>query len=155
MVAGPFQRRPRLSRESLSDRDKKPAPSRTRCRLPCYGSFDRPSRRGEGHGPTNPGQLSQDAGSVARPCDGARHACSPRSRRDRGPRQTSSDAFGHAGADSPEDLVRGYAMDLRHFFEGKLRKEETASAYLATLLEYDAKFRAAFLRGVLPDDAIE
>jgi hypothetical protein len=39
-------------------------------------------------------------------------------------------------------------MDLRHFFEGKLRKEEMSSAYLATLLEGDEGFRTAFLERV-------
>lgn len=40
-------------------------------------------------------------------------------------------------------------MDLHHFFENMVRREETASAFLATLLEYNQHFRLAFLRAVL------
>jgi hypothetical protein len=36
-------------------------------------------------------------------------------------------------------------MDLRHFFDGLQSQEETASAFLATLLEYDEAFRRGFL----------
>jgi len=36
-------------------------------------------------------------------------------------------------------------MDLRHFFENMVRREETASAFLATLLDFDPEFRVAFL----------
>lgn len=46
-------------------------------------------------------------------------------------------------------------MDLHHFFENMVRREETASAVLATLLEYDQHFRLAFLRAVLDDPAYE
>lgn len=46
-------------------------------------------------------------------------------------------------------------MNLHHFFAGKLRKEETASAYLATLLEHDEAFRRAFLELVLPGQATD
>jgi len=46
-------------------------------------------------------------------------------------------------------------MRLRHFFENMVRREETASAFLATLLDYDRAFRLAFLRLVLDDPALE
>lgn len=46
-------------------------------------------------------------------------------------------------------------MDLHHFFENMVRREETASAFLATLLEYDGPFRLAFLRAVLDAPAYE
>lgn len=46
-------------------------------------------------------------------------------------------------------------MELRHFFESMVRREEMASAFLATLLDYDAPFRQAFLGLVLDDPAIE
>jgi len=46
-------------------------------------------------------------------------------------------------------------MRLRHFFENMVRREETASAFLATLLEYDPTFRRAFLRLVLDDPAFD
>lgn len=36
-------------------------------------------------------------------------------------------------------------MDLRHFFENMVRREETASAFLATLLEFEPVFQRAFL----------
>ena len=35
-------------------------------------------------------------------------------------------------------------MDLHHFFDGAQSREETASAFLATLLEYDEAFRRVF-----------
>jgi hypothetical protein len=38
-------------------------------------------------------------------------------------------------------------MDLHHFFENMVRREETASAFIATLLEYYAAFRLQLLRG--------
>ena len=44
-------------------------------------------------------------------------------------------------------------MELRHFFENMVRREETASAFLATLLEYDPAFRLEFLRAVIGDPA--
>lgn len=37
-------------------------------------------------------------------------------------------------------------MSLRHFFEGMVRREEIASAYLATLLQYSPTFREKFLQ---------
>jgi hypothetical protein len=46
-------------------------------------------------------------------------------------------------------------MRLRHFFENMVRREETASAFLATLLDYDPAFRTAFLRLILDDPAVE
>lgn len=46
-------------------------------------------------------------------------------------------------------------MRLRHFFENMVRREETASAFLATLLDYDPAFRMAFLRLILDDPAVE
>jgi len=46
-------------------------------------------------------------------------------------------------------------MDLHHFFENMVRREETASAFLATLLEYDRPFRLALLRAVLDAPAYE
>jgi len=36
-------------------------------------------------------------------------------------------------------------MDLRHFFDGQQSRENAASAFLATLLEYDDEFRRRFL----------
>jgi hypothetical protein len=45
-------------------------------------------------------------------------------------------------------------MRLRHFFENMVRREEMASAFLATLLDYDPAFRMAFLRLIL-DDPVE
>jgi hypothetical protein len=44
-------------------------------------------------------------------------------------------------------------MRLRHFFENMVRREETASAFLATLLDYDPTFRFAFLRLIIDDEA--
>lgn len=49
--------------------------------------------------------------------------------------------------DAPEERE----MDLHHFFENMVRREETASAFLATLLDYDPDFRQAFLRVALGD----
>lgn len=46
-------------------------------------------------------------------------------------------------------------MRLRHFFENMVRREETASAFLATLLDYDPAFRLAFLRLILDNPAVE
>src|SRR5688500_2219342 len=43
------------------------------------------------------------------------------------------------------------AMDLRFFFQGMLDREESASALLATLLDGEPRFRAAFLQHVLGD----
>jgi len=49
--------------------------------------------------------------------------------------------------------IAGHALvQLRHFFENMVRREETASAFLATLLDYDSAFRWAFL-GLATDDA--
>ena len=45
-------------------------------------------------------------------------------------------------------------MQLRHFFENMLRREETASAFLATLLDYDPSFRQAFLRLALDEPGL-
>lgn len=36
-------------------------------------------------------------------------------------------------------------MDLKHFFDGQQSRENSASAFLATLLEYDGRFRREFL----------
>lgn len=36
-------------------------------------------------------------------------------------------------------------MDLKHFFDGQQSRENSASAFLATLLEYDDEFRRRFL----------
>jgi hypothetical protein len=44
---------------------------------------------------------------------------------------------------------------LRHFFENMVRREETASAFLATLLDYDPAFRRAFLRLALDDPGFD
>jgi len=46
-------------------------------------------------------------------------------------------------------------VELRHFFENMVRREETASAFLATLLDYDPAFRQAFLGLVLDDPGVE
>ena len=46
-------------------------------------------------------------------------------------------------------------MELRHFFENMVRREETASAFLATLLEYHPTFRREFLRTALGDPAFD
>lgn len=45
-------------------------------------------------------------------------------------------------------------MHLQHFFRGLLRKEEVASAFLATLLECDPAFRGAFFRELFPNAAV-
>jgi hypothetical protein len=42
-------------------------------------------------------------------------------------------------------------MDLHYFFKGMLRKEEIASAYLATCLKYHHGFRELFLGLIAPD----
>jgi hypothetical protein len=46
-------------------------------------------------------------------------------------------------------------MQLRHFFDGMLRKEEIASAFLATVLEHDASWRRAFLAFVFGADTAD
>jgi hypothetical protein len=46
-------------------------------------------------------------------------------------------------------------MDLRHFFENMVRREETASAFLATLLDFDPAFRAAFLAEATGDQSFD
>jgi hypothetical protein len=45
-------------------------------------------------------------------------------------------------------------VHLRHFFRGLLKKEEVASAFLATLLEQDPAFRKAFFQKLFPDAAV-
>lgn len=45
-------------------------------------------------------------------------------------------------------------MHLRHFFENMVRREETASAFLATLLDCDATFRGAFMGLAMGDPAM-
>ena len=45
-------------------------------------------------------------------------------------------------------------MDLHHFFENMVRREETASAFLATMLEYDSDFRREFLREAIGDPTL-
>ena len=50
--------------------------------------------------------------------------------------------------------MRELGVRLRHFFENMVRREETASAFLATLLDYDPAFRQAFLGLALDDPAI-
>lgn len=46
-------------------------------------------------------------------------------------------------------------MHLKHFFRGFLKKEEVASAFLATLLENDLAFREAFFKELFPDAALD
>lgn len=46
-------------------------------------------------------------------------------------------------------------MRLNHFFENMVRREEMASAFLATLLAYDRAFRGAFLRLALDDPVLD
>lgn len=45
-------------------------------------------------------------------------------------------------------------MHLRHFFRGLLKREEVASAFLATLLEDDPQFRLGFFQALFLDDAV-
>ena len=46
-------------------------------------------------------------------------------------------------------------MRLRHFFENLVKREVTASAFMATLPDYDSVFRTAILRLVLDDPTYE
>jgi|YNPNPStandDraft_1061719.scaffolds.fasta_scaffold03633_2 hypothetical protein len=46
-------------------------------------------------------------------------------------------------------------MHLRHFFRGLLKREEVASAFLATLLECEPAFREAFFQELFPDAAAD
>ncbi len=46
-------------------------------------------------------------------------------------------------------------MDLHHFFDGAQSREETASAFLATLLEYDEAFRREFLARAFVDASLD
>jgi hypothetical protein len=42
-------------------------------------------------------------------------------------------------------LRAGISVHLKHFFDGQQSRENSASAFLATLLEYDGRFRREFL----------
>jgi hypothetical protein len=47
----------------------------------------------------------------------------------------------------------GVTMDFRFFFEGKLSREEAASAFLAMALEASPTFRRHFLDAVAGEDS--
>jgi len=49
--------------------------------------------------------------------------------------------------------INGNCMNLKHFFRGFLKKEEVASAFLATLLESDTQFRDFFFETIFPNQA--
>jgi hypothetical protein len=59
----------------------------------------------------------------------------------------------YADGSTSEEAQR--TMDLRHFFENMVRREETASAFLATLLDFDPEFRAAFLAEATGDPSFD
>jgi PD-(D/E)XK nuclease superfamily len=54
-------------------------------------------------------------------------------------------------ADAASDSTETRMQTLTHFFRGAQSREETASAYLATLLDYDPEFRQRFL-ALIPAD---